>query len=305
MFHLSQTEAFQAKCYALRILTANTLSVLKDRTSTDSAKMEAVLSMMALDWTPALVRAVGFKLLNDVLKYVRQDVLDGPTYRLFADMIVHASDEQIPLEHTQWRIWRQLLIRFHLFEVTDIKAWVALIARFDSRGIRSPLCLQRIPYTELMAADWELPHPVMLIWIWQATRRDSSPCHISRPHAEFTPPDDSQALIATIRTDSVEGADIGLEYANLGREFGLAPNFEALSMANKLLILHKRKIEPTRILKFWGMGARRNALRAFAGSLRPAASGMQSYLNLCTFGLLAPDYGVFTGRSILAKIRII
>ena len=192
--------------------------------------MEAVLSMMALDWAPALVRDVGFKLLGEVLKYVRQDVLDGPTYRLFADMIAHASDEQIPLKHTQWRIWRQLPIRFHLFEVTDIKAWVSLIARFESRGTRSPLCLHRIPYAELMAVDWELPHPDMLIWTWQAARHDSAPCSTSRPHAEFTPPGDSQSLIRTLSTDSVHTADIGTEYVSLGREFGLPPNFEALSM---------------------------------------------------------------------------
>ena len=27
------------------------------------------------------------------------------------------SDESVPTEHTQWRIWRQLIIRSHLFEL--------------------------------------------------------------------------------------------------------------------------------------------------------------------------------------------
>ena len=43
--------------------------------------------MMALGWAPAFVRAVGFKLLNDLLKYFRHDMMKGPTYRLFEDMI--------------------------------------------------------------------------------------------------------------------------------------------------------------------------------------------------------------------------
>ena len=94
--------------------------------------------MTAAGRATALVRAVGGKLLNDVLKYVRHDVFGRPTYRLRADTIARASDEQIPLEHTQWRIWRRLLVRFHLFEVTDIKNWVAPIARFDTRGAISP-----------------------------------------------------------------------------------------------------------------------------------------------------------------------
>ena len=100
--------------------------------------MDDVLPMMATGLAPSLVRAGGFMPLNGVLKYARQDVPDAPTYRLLEDTIARASDEQVPSGHTQWRIWRQLLIRFRLFEVTDIKSWVALITRSDSRGIGPP-----------------------------------------------------------------------------------------------------------------------------------------------------------------------
>ena len=204
-------------------------------------------------------------------------------------MIVRASDEEMPLEHTQWRIWRILLIRFQLFEVTDVKAWVALISRFGARGIRSPLCIQRIPYAELIAADWELPHPDMSIWIWQASRHDSSPCRITKPHAEHTPPDGFHGMIRSLRTDNMANADIGEEYSCMGREFGLPENFELLSMSDKLVAPNARHIEPTRILRFLDLGAKRNTLRAFAGSLRPAAPGAQSYLNFCIFGIHTPD----------------
>ena len=93
---------------------------------------------MAIDWAPSLVKSVGFKLLNAVLEYVREDLLGTDRYRLFADMVAHASDEEMALEHTQWRIWRLLLIRFHLSEVADVMAWVALISRFDARGHQAP-----------------------------------------------------------------------------------------------------------------------------------------------------------------------
>ena len=96
----------------------------------------------------------------------------------------------------RWRMWRQRLIHFHLFEVAGIKAWVALIAIFSSRGIRSPMCLQRISYAELMA-DWEAPHPDMSIWIWQADRHNSARCWASRQRAEFTSPGDFHAVIPT------------------------------------------------------------------------------------------------------------
>ena len=112
-----------------------------------------------------------------------------------------------------------LLIRFHLFEVKGVKAWGAPISRLDARGIRSPLCLQRIPYAELVAAGWELPHPDMSIWIWQTARRDSSPFRITGPHSERTPPDDFRRLIRPLQTDNIVDTDIGEIYSGMGREF--------------------------------------------------------------------------------------
>ena len=97
-----------------------------------------------------------------------------------------------------------------------------------------------------------------------------------------------------MRTNSADETSIGAEYAKIGREFGLAPNFAAMSTTDKLHLLHDRGNEPTRSLKFLDLGVRRNTMRDVAGSLRPAASGMQSYLNFCTFGILAPDTKSFT-----------
>ena len=125
------------KDHPLRILTANALPALKCRRPSRTDKEDASLSMMPIGRAPPLVRAVGFKIINDVTKYVRDDVLESAAYRLFADAIAHSENEQIPMEHTHWRIWRLLLIRFHLFEVADIRSWAALISRFDSRGIRA------------------------------------------------------------------------------------------------------------------------------------------------------------------------
>ena len=110
-----------------------------------------------------------------------------------------------------------------------------------------------------MAADWELPHPDMPIWIRQAARRDSSTCLISRPHGEFAPEEDSERLFSSIGTDSVETTAIGDEYAHLCREFGLKSDCEMLPNANKVMALHERQIEPTRIIKFKALGARGGA----------------------------------------------
>ena len=146
MFRSARSGGFQGESYALRILTKNTLSSLTDRTSTYTAIMDSVLSIMAIGWAPSLATAVGVNQSNDVLKYARQGVLDAPTYRPTDDMIVRASGEKIPLGRTQWRIRLQLLTRFHLSDVADIKSRGALISRFGSRGIR-PRCVSNGPHT--------------------------------------------------------------------------------------------------------------------------------------------------------------
>ena len=82
MFHLSDSDKLKAKARALWIIAADTFSVLTDRKAPHTDKEDAVLAMMAIDWAPALAKAVGFKPLNEVLKYVREDVFGPDQYRL-------------------------------------------------------------------------------------------------------------------------------------------------------------------------------------------------------------------------------
>ena len=100
MFHLSDSGRHKAKSRELWIINANAFSALTDRKYSFADKADAFLDMMEIDWAPALVKAVGFKPMNGALKYVRGDVCGPEQYRLFADMVVQASDGEIPLEHT-------------------------------------------------------------------------------------------------------------------------------------------------------------------------------------------------------------
>lgn len=103
-------------------------------------------------------------------------------------MRVRATDVSIPLHHTQWVVWKETNSRLRLLEVSDIRARVALIARFDTRGVRSPKCIGQIPFAELTAADWELHHPDMIIWVWQAARKGSVKFRATQPIADFAHP---------------------------------------------------------------------------------------------------------------------
>ena len=88
-------------------------------------------------------------------------------------MLAHAADDTIPIYATAWRIWYELIIRFHLFEIADVREWITLVARFDFNGIRTPHCLARMPFEELSRIEWEFPSPDTILLTWHASRQDS------------------------------------------------------------------------------------------------------------------------------------
>ena len=157
------------------------------------------------------------------------------------------------------------------------------MARLDSRGLRSPLCLSKVPFGQLIAAPWDLPHPDMLIWVWQAARTDHEPSRTALPRSAYTPPSDFQELICSLRADSIQDTGIGRDYTDLRRDLSLPVGFDNLSTAAKYSALSNSGADSSRILKFLSLAAQRNTIRAFAGSLRPAASGMQNYKNFCEY----------------------
>ena len=93
-----------------------------------------------------------------------------------------------------------------------------------------------------------------------------------------------QNAICSIRTEFLAGADICRMFDALwGGGFRLPANFEALPHSNKRLKLNEAGLFPGQINELLSLSAQRNTVRALAGSLRPAASGVQSYKNFCGF----------------------
>ena len=134
---------------------------------------------MAIDWAPALVKEVGSKPLNGALSTSGGCIRFGTIppflgYDRSRDgwrdaTGAYSMADSAPINHSS------------SFRFTDVGSWVAPISRFGTRVIISTLRRQLIPYADLIAADWELPHPDMMIWIWQAARHDPSPCLATIP----------------------------------------------------------------------------------------------------------------------------
>ena len=229
MFHLSESDRIKAKADALRTLTIHANEVLADRLSTREKKEGAVLALMSIEWTPGLARAVGSTPINKLLQRFRNDpIFSSDEYLIFKDMLLHATDDTIPIFATNWRIWHELIIRFHLFEIADVLEWVALVARFDSKGIRTPRCLARMPFGELSRVDWGCSSPVTIFLTWQAARQDYGGVPVTAVGQEPPSLRGFQNLTDSIQTESIADTTALMHYREARLSHGLPPDYESL-----------------------------------------------------------------------------
>ena len=283
MFHLPNTDRRTAKTFALRIITENANRIMAERSSTREDKENALMALMAIEWTPDLARSVGGRALNRLLCRIRNNVFSDEEYKIFSDMIAHATNEEIPPNHSQWELRRSVIIKFHLYEMSTLREWVSLVARLDSRGLRPPADLARINFSDLEEFERDLPHPDMLLWLWQGARQSLAAVPVTHPRTATGAAPDLQSLILSLRRGDIRDTAVSRDYEQIKADFGLPSNFERLSQAKRLEAFNNAGMSDYDVPRLSNLGALRNTVRAFAGSLRSAASGMQSYLNYCQF----------------------
>ena len=296
--YLSGTDQRTEKRNALRTMTENADRALSDRISSLSGRETAVSALLAIDWPSDLAREVGSRPPNRLFCRIRIEDLPGGEYRIFADTIAHAAGESNPIEQPNWMLWKAAIIRYHLFEASDTTQWISLIAKLDTRGIRPPPCLAGFDFSDICATDWQIPEPGQLTWLWQAARQDAAPLPLSRPHFGSEGASGFQDLIFSLRTDEVDPAAIGREYCELRGQLGLPSDFDSLTNAAKCSVISDAGWAPETITRFLRLAARRNTIRSFSGSLRAAASGMQSYANFCVF-IGRPSFSLQTENVLL------
>ena len=88
-------------------------------------------------------------------------------------------------------------------------------------------------------------------------------------------------MILLIRRESIRDTDTVREYELMRMEYPHPSGFDDFPAPARRCALSLTGVGQFRAHKFLELGARRNTLRAIVGSLRPAASGMQTYLNIC------------------------
>ena len=63
--------------------------------------------------------------MDHLPRLLRDWVIPPGEYVLFMDMITRAADASAPLQHTQWRIWQELVVGFRLFEISPTQGGCA------------------------------------------------------------------------------------------------------------------------------------------------------------------------------------
>ena len=81
----------------------------------------AILALASTEWTPDLSRAVGSDSLNNLAKRFKNDVFAPSEYKIFRDTLAHSADDSVPIYAFDLRFRRELIIRFHLFEIAELR----------------------------------------------------------------------------------------------------------------------------------------------------------------------------------------
>ena len=123
----------------------------------------------------------------------------------------------------------------------------------------------------------------MILLIWQADKQDISGFAVTKLGQAPPTGREFQNLICSIRTKYMADTDICRKFEALGKGFFLPTDFESLSRAKKCQVPNEAYLRQGLVDEFPSLAAHQNTIRAFTGSLRPAASGAQSCLNYCGF----------------------
>ena len=234
-------------------------------------------------------------------------------HRIFAETFAHSAGESNPIGHPCWLLWKALIILYHLFDAADSTHRTALVAKLDTRGIRTPLCLARFSFSGLVAMDLQTPDPDLLTRLWHPDRQDAAPLPLRRPHFGPDGASDFQDLILSLRTDTVDSTSIGREFCELRDLIGVPADFDSLTDAGQCSVIRDSGRVPETVIRFRRLASDRYTIRSFGGSLRASASGMHPYKNFCVFiGLRASPVqtehvllrvGLFrTGRTVAKYI---
>ena len=137
---------------ALIVLGAIRPKILENRENPKA--LESIIEpVLGFHWTKELIVKVGSKPINDFLDCIKSTKLERPKVNILRKTFHSAFYDQTEIFPSKWEIWKDLITRYHLFEIVPFASWAKLLFRVESLRINTPLDLGELNQTEVVSID--------------------------------------------------------------------------------------------------------------------------------------------------------
>ena len=237
--------------------------------------------ILGFRWTKELILKVGSHPINDILDCIKATNLERSKVNVYRKIFHSAYFDQSEVFPVKWEIWRDLVTRYHLFEVIPFASWAKLLFKIESLKIDNPLDLGELNFQEVVSIDDSQGAKGNIILLWQSCLcwKEKNPKGSSKVRERMD--EDVNKMIMTLRKDNLSETRYFKEWLRLRRIIGLDDSYNDFLPNARVRALANSGVDKATIEDFLRLGTKINFLRSVAGSLRCVSSGIHSYISFC------------------------
>ena len=129
----------------------------------------AVEPLFGFSWSRGVIIKIGSKILNDFLKLVKSSELPKDEIDKVRNLVKNAYFDQSGIFPPKWEHWRDLITKYHLYEVTPFGERSKLVWLLEETRISSPLDLAELNKEEANLLEARLESKGNTILLWKTT----------------------------------------------------------------------------------------------------------------------------------------
>ena len=232
-------------------------------------------------WSRGMIVKIGSKPLNDILKLVKSSALPKEQINRLRKLIKTAYFDQSGTFPPKWELWREIIAKYHLYEVVPFGDWAKIIWKLEDHKIYNPLDLAELSKEEAKTLESVLDSKGNSILLWQTVLcwNENNPTKKGMFRAKVHK--DVYELVHSLRFDHISETPTFKAWLLLRNELGLPASYEDAMPRERIRALARSDADPTKIEEFLRLGTKINILRNVASSMRCVSSGINSYAAFC------------------------
>ena len=284
---LFEEGSFALASWAVR----NARNSLVSHMATHEEKRTSVVALLAIPWSRELIRKVGTHQITAVISAAAaRPSLSEISRRLRQTIWELWHADLTHLEGEDGRLWRDVLVKAHLFARLSPARWMILFAELGESVIFTPGDLKSIPLAQLHLVSCPSIQREMLRDLWDAVHaygpRPDSSVNI-RPSSGVHPTLDAFSLAEQIRGDSAEESAVGTHHSREARTLGLdGQDGPPGGPSKRMKKLMQDAKAPAEIREFMDSGRMLNVLKQTDLSLACVSSGLRCWGVFCDLNML-------------------